>query len=38
MELCIQADLSETPSYSLQLARQVNGSAKRIGEYAWSGD
>ena len=38
VELCIQSDLSRTPSYSLQLAHQVNGSAKRIGEYAWSGD
>jgi hypothetical protein len=38
LELCIQSDLSRTPSYSLQLAHQVNGSAKRIGEYAWSGD
>jgi hypothetical protein len=38
VELCIQSDLSGTPTYSLQLAHQVNGSAKRIGEYAWSGD
>jgi len=38
VELCIQSDLSGTPSYSLQLAHQVNGSAKRIGEYAWAGD
>jgi hypothetical protein len=38
VELCIQSDLSGTPCYSLQLAHQVNGSAKRIGEYAWAGD
>jgi len=38
VELCIQSNLSGTPSYSLQLAHQANGSAKRIGEYAWSGD
>jgi hypothetical protein len=38
VELCIQSDLSGTPSYSLQMAHQVNGSAKRIGEYAWFGD
>jgi protein arginine N-methyltransferase 1 len=38
VQLCIQSDLSGTPSYSLQLARQVNGSAERIGEYAWAGD
>jgi hypothetical protein len=37
-ELCIQSDLLGTPSYSLQLAHQVNGSAERIGEYAWYGD
>jgi hypothetical protein len=29
---------TSNPSYSLQLAHQVNGSAKRIGEYAWAGD
>jgi protein arginine N-methyltransferase 1 len=38
VELCIQSDLAGTPRYSLQLAHQVSGSAKRIGEYAWSGD
>jgi protein arginine N-methyltransferase 1 len=38
VELCIQSDLSGTPRYSLQLAHQVNGSAKPIGEYAWAGD
>jgi protein arginine N-methyltransferase 1 len=38
VELCIQSDLSGTPSYWLRLAHQVNGSAKRIGEYVWSGD
>jgi hypothetical protein len=38
VQLCIQSDLSGTPSYSLQLAHQVNGSTKRIGEYAWLGD
>jgi hypothetical protein len=38
VELCIQSNLSGTPSYSLQLAHQVNGSARRIGEYAWFGD
>jgi hypothetical protein len=38
VELCLQSDLSGTPSYSLQMANQVNGSAKRIGEYAWYGD
>jgi hypothetical protein len=36
--LCIESDLSETPSYSLQLSHQMNGSANRIGEYAWFGD
>jgi hypothetical protein len=38
VELCIQSDLSRNASYSLQLAHEVNGSAKRIGEYAWAGD
>jgi hypothetical protein len=38
VELCIQSDLSGTASYSLRLAHQVNGSARPIGEYAWSGD
>jgi hypothetical protein len=38
VELFIQSELSGTPSYSLQLAHQVNGSAKRIGDYAWAGD
>jgi hypothetical protein len=38
VQLCIQSDLSGTPNYSLQLAHKVNGSAKRIGEYSWSGD
>jgi hypothetical protein len=38
VELCIQSDLSGTPSYSLQMAHRVNGSAKRIGDYAWAGD
>ena len=38
VQLCIQSDLSGTPSYSLQLAHQVNGSTKQIGEYAWLGD
>jgi protein arginine N-methyltransferase 1 len=38
VELCIRSDLSGTPSYSLQLAHQVDGSAQRIGEYAWAGD
>ncbi len=38
VELCLQSDLSGTPRYSLRLAQQVNGSARPIGEYAWSGD
>jgi hypothetical protein len=38
VELCIQSDLSGNASYALQLERRVNGSARRIGEYAWSGD
>jgi hypothetical protein len=38
VELCIQSDLSGTPSYSLQMAHQANGSAQRICEYAWFGD
>jgi hypothetical protein len=38
VQLCIQSDLSRNASYALQLAHDVNGSAKRIGEYAWAGD
>ena len=38
VELCIESDLSGNASYSLQLAHQVNGSAQRISENAWSGD
>jgi hypothetical protein len=38
VELCIQSDLSGNASYSLQMTHQVDGSTKRIGEYAWSGD
>jgi hypothetical protein len=38
VELCIQSDLSGTPSYSLQMTHWADGSAKRIGEYAWAGD
>jgi hypothetical protein len=38
VELCIQSDLSGNASYVLQLAHRVNGSAQRIGEYAWAGD
>jgi hypothetical protein len=38
VELCIDSDLSGTPSYSLLLMHKANGSAKRIGEYAWAGD
>jgi hypothetical protein len=38
VELCIQSDLSGTPSYSLQMTRRADGSAKLVGEYAWAGD
>jgi hypothetical protein len=38
VELCIQSDLSGTPSYSLQMTHRADGSAKRIGAYAWAGD
>ncbi len=38
VEMSIQSDLSGDPSYSLRLARIVNGSASEIGQYAWSGD
>jgi hypothetical protein len=38
VELCIQSDLSETPTYSLQMTHRTNGSAKPIGAYAWLGD
>jgi hypothetical protein len=38
VELCIQSDLSGTPSYSLQMTHQAEGSAKRIGAYTWAGD
>jgi hypothetical protein len=38
VELCIQSDLSETPSYSLEMTHRADGSAKRIGAYAWAGD
>jgi hypothetical protein len=38
VELCIQSDLSGTPSYSLEMTHRADGSAKRIGAYAWAGD
>jgi hypothetical protein len=38
VELCIQSDLSGTPSYSLQMTHRADGSPKRIGAYAWAGD
>jgi hypothetical protein len=38
VELCIQSDLSGTPSYSLQMTHRAEGSAKQIGAYAWAGD
>jgi hypothetical protein len=38
VELCIQSDLSGTPSYSLQMTHRANGSTKCIGAYAWAGD
>jgi hypothetical protein len=38
VELTIDSDLSGNPSYSLKMVHQVNGSAREIGQYAWSGD
>jgi hypothetical protein len=38
VELCIQSDLSGTPSYSLQMTHRADGSVKRIGAYGWAGD
>jgi hypothetical protein len=38
VEMNIQSDLSGNPSYSLTMAHKVNGSAREIGQYAWSGD
>jgi hypothetical protein len=34
VELCIQSDLSGTPSYSLQMTHGADCSARRIGTYA----
>jgi hypothetical protein len=38
VEMSIQSDLSGNPSYSLSLVHKVDGSAREIGQYAWSGD
>ena len=38
VEVSIKSDLSGNPSYSLQLMHKVDGGAKEIGRYAWSGD
>jgi hypothetical protein len=38
VELGIQSDLSENPTYSLEMLQQENGSARLIGRYAWAGD
>jgi hypothetical protein len=38
VEMSIQSDLSGNPSYSLRLMHKVDGSAREIGQYAWSGD
>jgi hypothetical protein len=38
VEIGIQSDLSGNPAYTMKLARIVDGSARPIGEYAWSGD
>jgi hypothetical protein len=38
IEFCIQSDLSGTPRYSLEMTHRADGSAQRIGVYAWAGD
>ena len=38
VELDIQSDLSGNPSYSLKMVHRVDGSARELGQYAWSGD
>jgi hypothetical protein len=38
VEINIESDLSGNPSYSLKLTHIVDGSAREIGQYAWSGD
>jgi len=38
VELDVRSDLSGNPSYSVKLAHRVDGLARDIGEYAWSGD
>jgi protein arginine N-methyltransferase 1 len=38
VELSIESDLSGNPSYSLRLVHKMDGSAREIGQYAWSGD
>lgn len=38
VEMCIRSDLSANPSYALRLMHKADGSAREIGEYAWSGD
>jgi hypothetical protein len=38
VELSIQSDLSGNPSYSLKMVHKMDGAAREIGHYAWSGD
>ncbi len=38
VDMSIRSDLSGNPSYSLKLTLTSRGSAREIGQYAWSGD
>jgi hypothetical protein len=38
IDLTIRSDLSGSPSYSLEMMQRVDGSARLIGRYDWTGD
>jgi hypothetical protein len=38
VEMSIQSDVLGNPSYALRLMHKRDGSAREIGQYAWSGD
>ena len=38
IEMAVESDLAGNPRYSVKLVHNVNGSAREIGQYAWSGD